>query len=152
MCSACSMRHTDITRPPSVLICRGEDVFGDLGAILIPKLRMQFAEFLNQSSLHRLRLLTLPTCVGLRYGHQGDSMRYFSWKWRLRCLRTDVLAHHLSALGDTAFVPTVSAFRLKPLSIARPAYLTSFYLTSQSSLVVQESQPASHRLRFSASA
>ncbi len=37
-------------------------------AILIPKLRMHFAEFLNARSLERLRLLILPTCVGLRYG------------------------------------------------------------------------------------
>ena len=27
-----------------------------------------FAEFLNEGSLVRLRLLALPTCVGLRYG------------------------------------------------------------------------------------
>ena len=43
------------------------------GAYLLPKLRYQFAEFLNQSSLERLRILSSPTCVGLRYGHQMDS-------------------------------------------------------------------------------
>ena len=37
-------------------------------AILIPKLRMQFAEFLNVGSLARLRIFFPPTCVGLRYG------------------------------------------------------------------------------------
>ena len=37
-------------------------------AHLIPKLRCQFAEFLNPSSLMRLRILSSPTCVGLRYG------------------------------------------------------------------------------------
>ena len=36
--------------------------------ILLPKLRMQFAEFLNQGSLDRLRILYVPTCVGLGYG------------------------------------------------------------------------------------
>jgi len=36
--------------------------------ILIPKLRMQFAEFLQHSSLKRLGMLYLPTCVGLGYG------------------------------------------------------------------------------------
>jgi hypothetical protein len=46
-------------------------------AYLLPKLRYQFAEFLNQSSLERLRILTLPTCVGLRYGHQIDSLEAF---------------------------------------------------------------------------
>jgi hypothetical protein len=37
-------------------------------AHLLPKLRCQFAEFLNQSSLKRLRMLSSPTCVGFRYG------------------------------------------------------------------------------------
>ncbi len=39
-----------------------------IGAHLLPKLRCQFAEFLNPSSLKRLGILYLPTCVGLRYG------------------------------------------------------------------------------------
>ena len=38
------------------------------GAPLFPKLRGQFAEFLNNSSPVGLRVLLLPTCVGLRYG------------------------------------------------------------------------------------
>src|SRR5688572_26231858 len=38
------------------------------GAYLFPKLRYKFAEFLHPSSLKRLRILILPTCVGLRYG------------------------------------------------------------------------------------
>jgi hypothetical protein len=38
-------------------------------APLLPKLRGQFAEFLNRESLERLRILSSPTCVGLRYGH-----------------------------------------------------------------------------------
>jgi hypothetical protein len=46
-------------------------------AYLLPKLRYQFAEFLNQSSLERLRILTLPTCVGLRYDHLIDSLEAF---------------------------------------------------------------------------
>ena len=37
-------------------------------APLLPKLRGQFAEFLNNSSPVGLRVLLLPTCVGLRYG------------------------------------------------------------------------------------
>jgi hypothetical protein len=40
-----------------------------LRAILLPKLRIYFAEFLNQSSPARLGILYLPTCVGLRYGY-----------------------------------------------------------------------------------
>ena len=38
-------------------------------APLLPKLRGHFAEFLNKSSLDHLRILSSPTCVGLRYGH-----------------------------------------------------------------------------------
>ena len=38
---------------------------------LIPKLRGQFAEFLQRSSLKRLGMLYLSTCVGLGYGRLG---------------------------------------------------------------------------------
>src|SRR3954453_3010947 len=38
-------------------------------ASLLPKLRDQYAEFLDHVSLVHLRLLASPTCVGLRYGH-----------------------------------------------------------------------------------
>ena len=38
-------------------------------APLLPKLRGQLAEFLNNPSPVGLRILFLPTCVGLRYGH-----------------------------------------------------------------------------------
>ena len=39
------------------------------GAPLLPKLRGQFAEFLNNPSPVGLRILSSSTCVGLRYGH-----------------------------------------------------------------------------------
>ena len=57
-----------------------EQVSSPAGAHLLPKLRCQFAEFLNQSSLKRLGMLCPPTCVGLRYGHQMNSLRGFSRK------------------------------------------------------------------------
>ena len=38
-------------------------------ASLLPKLRDQFAEFLNNPSPVGLRILSSSTCVGLRYGH-----------------------------------------------------------------------------------
>jgi len=47
------------------------------GAPLLPKLRGHFAEFLNKGSLARLRILSLPTCVGLRYGHHFASLETF---------------------------------------------------------------------------
>ncbi len=51
-----------------------------LRAVLLPKLRTQFAEFLSEVSLKRLRILSPPTCVGLRYGWLCDSFRGFSWQ------------------------------------------------------------------------
>ena len=47
---------------------------------LIPKLRGNFAEFLNHSSLAHLRILSLTTCVGLRYRYLYNIFRSFSWK------------------------------------------------------------------------
>jgi hypothetical protein len=44
--------------------------------MLIPKLRMQFAEFLQHSSLKRLGILYQSTCVGLGYGLYGGAI---SW-------------------------------------------------------------------------
>ena len=38
-------------------------------ALLLPKLRSQIAEFLNEGSLVTLGYLPPPTSVGLRYGH-----------------------------------------------------------------------------------
>ena len=46
-------------------------------AHLLPKLRCHFAEFLKQGSLTRLRILSSPTCVGLRYGHLENSLEAF---------------------------------------------------------------------------
>ena len=42
-------------------------------APLFPKLRGQFAEFLNNTSPAGLRILSSPTCVGLRYGRLINS-------------------------------------------------------------------------------
>jgi hypothetical protein len=47
------------------------------GAPLLPKLRGQFAEFLNQGSLDRLGILYLSTCVGLGYGRLQSSLEAF---------------------------------------------------------------------------
>ena len=55
----------------------GRKVHHPTEVILIPKLRMEFAEFLNQGSLDRLRILYVPTCVGLGYGHLTSSLEDF---------------------------------------------------------------------------
>ena len=48
--------------------------------LLLPKLRRQFAEFLNHSSPARLSILYPPTCVGMGYGHRDNSLLGFSWQ------------------------------------------------------------------------
>ena len=85
-------------------------------AHLLPKLRCQFAEFLNQSSLKRLRILSSPTCVGLRYGHLEPSTRSFSWKHgvnHLRRIRRLGASSHLGVV-ISRFYPTRSPYMLKP--------------------------------------
>ena len=47
-------------------------------APLIPKLRGNFAEFLNNPSPVGLRILSSSTCVGLRYGHLTHPSCLFS--------------------------------------------------------------------------
>ena len=49
----------------------------DNGAPLLPKLRGNFAEFLNEGFLDRLSILYSPTCVGLGYGRQQYSLEVF---------------------------------------------------------------------------
>jgi hypothetical protein len=55
----------------------GREVLHPIGALLLPKLRRYFAEFLNHSSPDRLGILYLPTCVGLGYGHHVSSLEAF---------------------------------------------------------------------------
>ena len=69
---------------------------------LLPKLRCQFAEFLNHGSLKRLGILYPSTCVGLRYGHLNSSPRGFSWKHGINHFaRPEGIArHNLSTLME----------------------------------------------------
>ena len=55
----------------------GREVLHPHSVVLLPKLRTQFAEFLNQGSLDRLRILYVSTCVGLGYGHLDHSLEAF---------------------------------------------------------------------------
>ena len=48
-------------------------------ALLLPKLRSHFAEFLNNASPVGLRILSSSTCVGLRYGYDINNSG-FSWQ------------------------------------------------------------------------
>ena len=82
-------------------------------AHLLPKLRCQFAEFLNQSYLERLGILTPPTCVGLRYDHQIDSLEAFLGSVGSTSLRDKVSPHRFSVLNKRADLPTLSTYQLE---------------------------------------
>jgi hypothetical protein len=55
----------------------GREVHHPSEALLLPKLRRYFAEFLNHSSPDRLGILYPPTCVGLGYGFRASSLEAF---------------------------------------------------------------------------
>jgi hypothetical protein len=69
-------------------------------AILLPKLRMHFAEFLNANSSVRLSILSSPTCVGLRYGPFVSILRNYFLARRLHALRF--------AVASLAFIDHIS--------------------------------------------
>ena len=100
------------------------------GASLFPKLRDQFAEFLNYPSPVGLRILFLSTCVGLRYGRlrytQGFSRHSPCWT---------------SLLNFSPFRPG------KPT----PGTNTSNVSPCLNLSAATESLPYVHRLRLSAS-
>ncbi len=70
------------------------------GALLIPKLRSDFAEFLNEGYLDHLSILYLPTCVGFGTG-TWDLPRGFSWRHGVRDSPAySQLASHLRLCGS----------------------------------------------------
>ena len=100
------------------------------GASLFPKLRDQFAEFLNYPSPVGLRILFLSTCVGLRYGR----LRYSQSFSRPRpCI--------LPYLNFGPLRPGVPTPGLCPFKVSLCLNLSA----------VTEYQPYVHRLRLSAS-
>ena len=100
------------------------------GAPLIPKLRGQFAEFLNYPSPVGLRILFLSTCVGLRYGHLKYTQDFSRPSPRI-----------------------LPYSNFSPLRPGQPTPgLCSFWVSSCLNLsVVTEFQPCVHRLRRQAS-
>ena len=67
-------------------------------APLLPKLRGHFAEFLNKGSPARLRILSSPTCVGLRYGYLVSFLAVFLASVDLAASILVFCPHHSSAL------------------------------------------------------
>ena len=100
---------------------------------LIPKLRGHFAEFLGHESLEHLRILSSPTCVGLRYGlYTYFTLRRFSWKSVYHnCRRSRGIAV-LSGLGiagsEPRDMPTPFNQLFRPLAYVSLLRLSSAYL------------------------
>ena len=118
-------------------------------ALLLPKLRSYFAEFLNHSSLDRLGIFYLSTCVGLGYGRHQHSLEVFL---ESRGFPTSLmLRHQISGFTKDGFT------YLSPyiLERGRPEPRSDTFLRhsiGKNALVpVQECLPVVHRLRLSAS-
>ncbi len=71
-------------------------------ALLLPKLRRYFAEFLNHCSPDRLGILYLPTCVGLGYGHRVSSLEAFLGSMGL-VTSAEAPRHRVSGLMGSGF-------------------------------------------------
>ena len=99
-------------------------------APLLPKLRGQYAEFLNNPSPVGLRILSSSTCVGLRY---GCLLHSYAFSRRL--------LHSLPYLFFSPLRPALPTAGLNSTFVS--AYL--------SNLAATESLPYVHRLRLSAS-
>ena len=81
-------------------------------ALLLPKLRRYFAEFLNHSSPDRLGILYPPTCVGLGYGFRVSSLEAFLGSMG-SVTSPGVARHRVSGLMRSGFAWT-SPYTLTP--------------------------------------
>ena len=120
-------------------------------APLLPKLRGHFAEFLNESSPDHLRILSSPTCVGLRYGHPPSSLEAFLGSVKSGASILMFSPHHCLHLPDGFAYPTRSQLG-RTLPSVRSPYPPASPRSLERRRVVQESPPVVHRLRLSASA
>ena len=117
-------------------------------ALLLANLRSNFAEFLNNSSLAHLRILSLTTCVRSRYGPHIIMLATFleSWHQSLRYLIARSL--HFTPCILCTDLPLHLLSRLYYHPVGSRSSLLCHYFTY---IRVQEYQPVVHRLRFSAS-
>ena len=110
-------------------------------ASLLPKLRDQYAEFLDPVSLVHLRLLASPTCVGLRYGRLPISPQGFS---RVSTPGRSVRCCHLHSHSALGLAP----YRLGRPSTKPPALRSTVPSSFNNRQTGLESSPACHRLRL----
>ena len=115
-------------------------------APLLPKLRGHFAEFLNKCSPVRLRILSSPTCVGLRYGRLVLPSSFSRQREILGFPTIFRSASHIRIAARTSLRCSLCAYpgstiNRVPLSFCVPA---SVMHTS----AVLESLPVVHHLRL----
>ncbi len=149
-------------------------------ALLLPKLRRYFAEFLHHSYLDRLSILYLTTCVGLGYGPCTNSLEAFLGS--IGSLNSPQPAtHHLSgtccadlptqrptglhpvihhrAQLPSCVTPSLDYYTqgpMQPLQVSRRRSVHIWMVSTDDSPLgadtrVREYQPVVHRLRLSAS-
>ena len=76
--------------------------FHPTGALLIPKLRSNFAEFLNEGYLDHLSILYLPTCVGF-----GTGTRFLPRSFSRRYGVGDSPAHEPAGIAPRVMRPRI---------------------------------------------
>jgi hypothetical protein len=124
------------------------------GAPLLPKLRGQFAEFLNEGFPARLRILSPPTCVGLRYGHPKTWLEAFLGSMGSASSLLKIFApHRASGLASRRICLPALPTRLDALNQRCAAPTLLRHPIAHSGLqVALEFPPVVHRLRHPASA
>ena len=85
-------------------------------APLLPKLRGHFAEFLNNASPAGLGILSLSTCVGLRY---GCSMNDSGFSWHRACVLRYSFSLRFTSSGRRTGLPALPLLRLHRSSLSR---------------------------------
>ena len=89
----------------------GSDVPPPAAALLLPKLRSDYAEFLDHGSPDRLGMLYPPTCVGFGTGACGARPRGFSRRHGICCFALEGFVSRLGLRGSrTCLAPGLRAF------------------------------------------
>ena len=106
-------------------------------ATLIPKLRGHFAEFLRDGSLARLRILSSPTCVGLRYGWLQFSLAGFpdSMASDTRVPSEDFPRPSLLGVNDPPYLTKGSAYGFRPDKPASGCHSLLYYRIGDNELL-----------------
>ena len=116
-------------------------------AILLPKLRMHFAEFLNEGFPAHLRILSPPTCVGF-----GTGTCFLVRSFSRQCGPLDSSAPEGLPACQFSALPggfaSLTAYRLRrTFPVVRSSSLLCHSILKQKH-AVQECSPVVHRLRF----